>query len=178
MSPYKKLRAFDKKSGDLNVVIETPKGSRNKFDYDPRKELFKLGGVLPAGAVFPFDFGFIPRTLGEDGDPIDVLVLMDEPAFTGCLVVARLIGGIEADQTEKDGEVVRNDRLIAVASEAELYKDVKSLSGVSDPLLDEIEHFFISYNDAIGKKFEPRNRVGPKKALALVDEGVKKARRS
>jgi inorganic pyrophosphatase len=178
MTPYKKLRTFDKESGDLNVVIETPKGSRNKFDYDPDKELFKLGGVLPAGAVFPFDFGFIPRTIGEDGDPIDVLVLMDEPAFTGCLVVARLVGGIEADQTEKDGETVRNDRLIAVAAEAELYKDVKSLSAISDALLHEIEHFFVAYNQGIGKKFEPKARVGPKKAERLVEEGIKKARRS
>jgi inorganic pyrophosphatase len=177
MTPYEKLRPFDKESGDLNVVIETPKGSRNKFDYDPKKGLFKLGGVLPAGAVFPFDFGFIPRTLGEDGDPVDILVLMDEPAFTGCLVVARLVGGIVADQTEKDGETVRNDRLIAVAAEAELYKDVKSLSSLSDALLHEIEHFFVAYNQGIGKQFDPKERVGPKKAEALVEEGIKKARR-
>lgn len=111
-----KLPSFDADSGDLHVVIETPKGSRNKFAWDEEHELFEHAGVLPAGAIFPYDFGFIPQTGGEDGDALDVLVLMDEPAFTGCLVSARLLGVIEAEQTELDGKVERNDRLIAVAS--------------------------------------------------------------
>src|SRR5215212_9852523 len=111
--PVSGLQAFDPDSGDLNVIIETPKGQRNKFKYDEKSGLYKLGGVLPAGAVFPFDFGFAPSTLGGDGDPLDVLLLMDEPAFAGCLVPARLVGVIEAEQTEK-GNTARNDRLIAV----------------------------------------------------------------
>src|SRR6185295_6553872 len=97
---YMTLTAFDSDSKLLNAIIETPKGSRNKFSYDQKHGLFVLGGVLPLGAVFPFDFGYIPGTLGGDSDPLDVLVLMDEPAFTGCLVPARLIGVIEANQTE------------------------------------------------------------------------------
>src|SRR5919202_2577365 len=109
------LEPFDAASGEVNVIIETPKGSRNKFKYDEQRGLFKLSGVLPAGAVFPFDFGFVPSTRGEDGDPLDVLVLMDEPAFAGCLVPSRLIGVIEAEQTE-EGTTERNDRLIAVAA--------------------------------------------------------------
>ena len=95
------LKPFDPQSGDLNVVIETPKGSRNKFAYDLELELYKLKGTLPLGANFPYDFGFVPSTLGSDGDPIDVLLLMEAPAFTGCLVEARLIGVIEVEQTEK-----------------------------------------------------------------------------
>ncbi|HEX8201166.1 MAG TPA: inorganic diphosphatase, partial [Isosphaeraceae bacterium] len=98
-NPFDRLGAFAVKTGELNVIIETPKGSRNKFDFDEELGLFKLGGVLPAGAVFPYDFGFVPATRGGDGDPLDVLVLMDEPAFVGCLVPARLIGVIEAEQT-------------------------------------------------------------------------------
>ena len=90
------LKPFDEESGDLNVVIETPKGCRNKYKFDEKTEIFKLGGVLPIGASFPFDFGFIPNTLGGDGDPLDVLLLMDEPAVPGCLVPARLVGVIEA----------------------------------------------------------------------------------
>jgi inorganic pyrophosphatase len=86
------LTAFDTQSGNLNVVIETPQGSRNKFSYDLELELYRLKGTLPVGASFPYDFGFVPSTLGADGDPIDVLLLMEEPAFTGCLVEARLIG--------------------------------------------------------------------------------------
>lgn len=97
-SGYVQLASYDEKSRDLNVIIETPKGNRNKFTFDEELGLFKLRGVLPAGAIFPFDFGFVPSTLGEDGDPLDVLVLMDESAFTGYLVPARLIGVIGANQ--------------------------------------------------------------------------------
>ena len=94
------------------VVIETPKGSPNKLTFEPRYGTFVLKGVLPAGAVFPFDFGFVPSTRADDGDPLDVLVLMDAPVYPGCIVPARLIGVIEAEQTEA-GETERNDRLLA-----------------------------------------------------------------
>jgi inorganic pyrophosphatase len=175
-TPYSKLPAVDEKSGDLNVIIETPKGSRNKYTYDPELGLFKLGGVLPAGAVFPFDFGFVPATEGGDGDPLDVLVLMDQSAFAGCLVSARLIGVIEAEQTEK-GETIRNDRLIAVAADSRDHKDVRSLGQINQNLLAEIEHFFVSYNEMKGKQFEPKARSGPEQARKLVEEGVKEARK-
>src|SRR5918993_2443763 len=122
------LEAFH--DDELNVVIETPKGSRNKYEYDEKLGLFKLGGVLPAGASFPFDFGFIPSTLGGDGDPLDVLVLMDEPAFAGCLVITRLIGVVEAEQTERDGETTRNDRLVGVAAESRLLGRVRTLEAL------------------------------------------------
>ncbi|MFN2390419.1 MAG: inorganic diphosphatase, partial [Pyrinomonadaceae bacterium] len=141
-----KISLFDEKSGELNVIIDTPKGSRNKYKFDEEMGLYKLGGVLPVGAYFPFDFGFIPNTLGGDGDPLDVLVLMDEPAFCGCLISARLIGVIEANQTERDGKTERNDRLIAVASDSITHKDIKSLNDLNETLVDEIEHFFKSYN--------------------------------
>ena len=87
-----KLTPFDRETGQLNVVIDTPKGSRNKFKFDSQRRMFKLSGVLPVGASFPFDFGYIPSTQADDGDPLDVLILMDEPAFTGCLVPSHLIG--------------------------------------------------------------------------------------
>ncbi|HYO62391.1 MAG TPA: inorganic diphosphatase [Pyrinomonadaceae bacterium] len=168
------LPPFDEESGDLNVIVETPKRSRNKFDYDEERGLFKLGGVLPAGAFFPFDFGFVPSTVGGDGDPVDVLLLMDEPAFPGCLVAARLVAVIEAEQTERDGERTRNDRLIAVAAGSRTHRDVRTLADLSDALLSEIEHFFVSYNEIKGKKFEPRGRFGPKRARELVEEAAKK----
>jgi inorganic pyrophosphatase len=164
--------------GELNVIIETPKGSRNKFNYDEEAGLFELGGVLPAGASFPFDFGFVPSTLGGDGDPLDVLVLMDEPAFAGCLVRVRLVGVIEAEQTERDGETTRNDRLIGVAAESRLHKGVRTLKGLGPALLDEIEHFFVSYNDFKGKRFKPLGRFGPRKASELVEEGLKEFAKS
>jgi inorganic pyrophosphatase len=160
----------------LRVIIETPRGSRNKFDYDAELGLFKLGGVLPAGAVFPFDFGFVPSTTGGDGDPLDVLVLMDEAAFAGCLVEARLLGVIEAEQTERDGETTRNDRLVAMAAAARNHKDVHSLAELGENLLDEIEHFFVSYNEVKGKKFVPLGRFGAERAWQLIEEGARRFR--
>jgi inorganic pyrophosphatase len=175
-TPLSRLQAQAEGSDDLNVIIDTPKGSRNKYKFDEALGLFKLGGVLPAGAVFPFDFGYLPSTLGGDGDPLDVLLLMDEPAFVGCLVEARLIGAIEAEQTENE-KTERNDRLIAVASNARTHKHVRSLGQLDEVLLDEIEHFFISYNEAKNKVFKPLRRSGPQRALALVKEGLKLFRR-
>ena len=157
----------------VNVVVETPQGSRNKYDYDGRLGLFKLGGVLPSGASFPFDFGFVPSTLGGDGDPLDVLVLMDEPAFPGCLVEARLVGVVEAEQTERDGETTRNDRLVGVAAESRLLARVRTLEHLGPDLLEEIEHFFVSYNEAKNKIFKPLGRHGPQRALQLLSEGEK-----
>jgi inorganic pyrophosphatase len=170
------LAPFASDPAGLHVVIDTPQGSRNKFEYDEELGLFKLSGVLPAGAVFPFDFGFVPSTKGGDGDPLDVLVLLDEAAFAGCLVVARLIGVIEAEQTEASGETMRNDRLIAVAEKARDHKGVRSLGQLSEHLVDEIEHFFISYNEMKGVKFKPLGRYGPKRAERLVEEGVRRFR--
>jgi inorganic pyrophosphatase len=170
------LEAFEDDE-ELNVVIETPKGSRNKYNYDEQLGLFKLGGVLPSGASFPFDFGFVPSTVGGDGDPLDVLVLMDEPAFAGCLVRTRLVGVIEAEQTERDGERTRNDRLIGVAAAARLHTRVRTLASLGTTLLEEIEHFFVSYNQIKGKKFEPLGRFGPERARELVEEGMKQFRR-
>ena len=176
-SPFARISPFDEGTGNLNVIIETPKGCRNKFDYDSDLGIFKLGGILPAGAVFPFDFGFIPQTLGEDGDPLDVLLIMDEPAFAGCLVAARLIGAIEAEQTERDGETMRNDRLIAVAANSRDHSDIQSLEQLNDTLVDEIEHFFVSYNQAKGKEFNPLRRAGPHRARQLVDQGMAEHKR-
>jgi inorganic pyrophosphatase len=166
------LPAFDSESEDLNVLIETPKGSRNKFTYDDERGLFKLGGVLPVGAVFPFDFGFIPSTLGGDGDPLDVLILMEEPAFPGCLIPARLIGVIEAEQTEK-GETMRNDRLIAVAKDSRTHSEIQSLADLNKSLVKEIEHFFTSYNQAKGKRFKPLGRFASDRAWQVVEAGIK-----
>ena len=88
--------------------------------------------------VFPFEFGFIPSTLGEDGDPLDILVLMDTPTTTGCLVTARLVGVIEALQTDNESSG-RNDRLIAVATHAHMHGEAKTISDIDPKIVDEIE---------------------------------------
>ena len=172
---YKKLSPFveGKHEGRfvVNVVIETPQGRRSKFTYDDKLKIFELSKVLPAGMVFPYDFGFVPNTLGEDGDPLDVLVLMDEPVFTGCLVQARLIGVIEGEQTEQDGATMRNDRLVAVSIESHTYKEVTSIHELSDELVEQVEQFFVTYNEMVGKVFKVLGRYAAEKARELVVAG-------
>ncbi len=179
-NPMIDLVPFDRGSGFVNAIIDTPKGSRNKFKYDEKIGLFKLGGALPLGAVFPFDFGYIPSTKAGDGDPLDILVLLDDPAFVGCLVPAKLIGVIEANQTE-DQETTRNDRLIAVSANSRNHSHVRFLGDLNTNLVHEIERFFISYNETKGKNFEILGRFGPDRARVLIEgaaENFKRSRRT
>jgi inorganic pyrophosphatase len=162
----------DAKKKFVNVMIETPRGNRNKFKFDDNLHCFRLGSVLPAGATFPYDFGFIPGTKAADGDPIDVLLLMDESAFPGCLVAARLVGVLEAEQSEGKKKL-RNDRLIAVAKDAHDYRDVRTLEDINTHLLEELEHFFASYNQMRGKTFKLLAARGPKHARKLLGRAIK-----
>lgn len=168
-----RLPAYDDpETGEVTAVVETPKGSRNKYDYDEGCAAFRLGGVLPEGMSFPYDFGFVPSTLGGDGDPLDVLILLDAPAVVGCVITARLIGVIEAEQRERDGAWTRNDRLLAVATHAPTHEHVRALGDLPPHLLDEVEAFFAHYNQLKGKEFRPVGRGEPERARALVDRGV------
>src|SRR6202171_45131 len=148
-----KLNPIDKKDGILQVIVETPKGSRNKFAFDPDQGIFALKKVLPAGMAFPYDFGFLPQTRAEDGDPIDVLLLMDEPAFPGCAVRARLVGVIEGEQLDGTKKV-RNDRIVAVAEANHMYANIRKLKDLPDQFLRELEDFFVNYHNLEGKKYQ------------------------
>jgi inorganic pyrophosphatase len=167
-----RIDAIDQETGCVNVIIETPKGSHNKYKYDGKLAAFTLGGILPAGAVFPFDFGFVPSTLSEDGDPLDVLILLDESVPTGCLVKARLIGAIEAEQTEPKGKRIRNDRLLAIAFHAHTHQHVRKLGDLRRKLLDEVEAFFFDYDAQRGKRFKPLRRSGPHRTMKLLKAGM------
>ena len=163
---------LDTKKGTCRAIIETPKGCRNKFDYDPETGLFKLGGLLPEGMVFPFDFGFIPSTLADDGDPVDILVLMDAPAHVGCLLEVRIVGAMTAEQSER-GTKEKNDRLLGVAIHSYQHEHIESIEDVSSTLLEQVEEFFISYNRQRGKTFKVTGTNGPKKALRLLKAGIR-----
>lgn len=167
------LKPVDKQDGILQVIIETPKGSRNKFAYDPDQRVFALRKVLPAGMAFPYDFGFLPRTIAPDGDPIDVLLLMDEPAFPGVAVRARLIGIMEGEQLDGKKKV-RNDRLIAVAEANHGYANIRRIDDLPRQLLHELEDFFVNYHNLEGKKYKLLGCKGATAALHLID----KARRA
>ena len=172
----KKSAKRDQTNGDLVVVVETPRGNRNKFKFDKTTGRFQLGSVLPAGLSFPYDFGFVPDTKAEDGDPLDVLLLMDEAAFPGCLVKARIVGVIEAEQKE-DGQTIRNDRIVAVAKEAHDYADIQSIDDINQNLLKELEHFFISYNQTRGKSFRLLGTKGEKRARSLLEAAKQTGKR-
>src|SRR3954469_9309273 len=167
-----RMRAFDSNKKCLNVVIETPKGSRVKYSYGEETGMFELKKALPEGMVFPFNFGFIPGTKADDGDPLDILILNEEPLVPGCLVKARAIAVIEAEQTEKNGEKTRNDRLIGLAIGKQTPTFMEKV-GVDKKTLKEIEYFFASYNKLAGKKFKTIGKAGPKRALGLVQAGEK-----
>jgi len=114
----------------------------------------------------------VPSTLGEDGDPLDILVLMDAPTCVGCLLTARPIGVIEAKQTQK-GTTFRNDRIIGVGDAAHEYARLKSLAELDRRIVDEIEHFFISYNEMRGRHFKPIRRSGATSALSVARRGMR-----
>ena len=154
------------------AIIETPKRSRSKFRFDPESGLFKLGWLLPEGLLFPFDFGFIPQTLGEDGDPLDILVLMDEPTHAGCLVEVRLVGIVEAEQSEK-GKTKRNDRLIGATLHSYEYQDVRTLDDLNPTMLTQLEEFFLSYNRQRGRRFKVIATGGPRRAVKALKAGIK-----
>ena len=154
------------------MLIETPKGSRNKYAYDENYGLLSLKKVLPSGMAFPFDFGCIPGTRGEDGDPLDVLVLLEETVCSLCVVQASLIGVIEAVQIE-NGERERNDRLVAMAKYENKPAEFESIKKMDGKTLKEIERFFISYNDLEGRKFKVLDYSGPNAAIKKVKEGAK-----
>ena len=167
-----RLETYDKK-GDLTVITETPKGSRSKYAYDPEIGAFELKFVLPEGMSFPVDFGFVPSTLGDDGDPLDAIVLLDETLPVGTKVSARLVGAIEAEEREKHGEWERNDRLLVVPVKGQSFEKVQDLRDLDPHLLDDIQAFFERYNRLHGKAFRVRTRTGAAAAAKLVKKGMK-----
>jgi inorganic pyrophosphatase len=168
------LKPVDKNDGILQVIIETPKGSRNKFAYDEKQNIFTVKKVLPAGMSFPYDFGFLPRTQAPDGDPIDVLLLMDEPAFPGIAVRARLIGIIQGEQIEGKMKT-RNDRLLAVAEMNHEYAYIKKLSDLPKQFVHELEEFFVNYHRLEGKQYKLLGCKGADIAMRAIKDAQRAA---
>jgi inorganic pyrophosphatase len=158
-------------SGRVHVVIDTPAGSRNKYKYDEQFGIFRISRVLPQGAVFPYDFGFIPGTRAEDGDALDVLVLQFPASFPGCLATVRLIGVLHAEQ--RDGaQLIRNDRLIGVVDTQVNPARLQQLSALDKEELRAIEHFFKSYNAFQGREFSIRSHGGPEDAMRALERAI------
>jgi inorganic pyrophosphatase len=155
----------------LNVVVETPKGSRVKYAYDFKSGFFGLSKALPEGMVFPFNFGFVPQTLAEDGDPLDVLILNEEPLIPGCLLKVEPIAVIKATQSQ-GSKTVRNDRIVGQAISKETPLEFQSLK-LRKEMVAQIEFFFTSYNKLYGKQFKVLGTGGPEKATKIVKRAIK-----
>src|SRR5215510_1092544 len=131
---------------EVNAVIEIPRGQTNKYEYDKELHVFRLDRNLYSPVHYPGDYGFIPGTLADDGDPLDVLVLVDAPSFTGCLMAVRPIGMLEMiDQGRED------EKILAIGTNNPIYQDVRDYSALYPHVLREIEHFFSIYKELEAK---------------------------
>jgi len=170
MDLYRLPHRLDSEAGTCRVVIESVKGKRSKYVYDIKSESFELAGLLPEGMSFPLDYGFIPSTLAEDGDPIDVLVLADEPAFAGAVLKVRLIGVFEAEQQKGKKPAVRNDRVIAVSVMSRLYGSIEGVDDLGGEFMSHLQQFWVNYNDLKGRSFEITGVKGAKRACRLIEK--------
>jgi inorganic pyrophosphatase len=154
----------------MQVIIETPKGSAQKYDYDLNDHFFDLKKILPAGMMFPYDFGFIPGTKGMDGDPLDVILISEFNSFPGCRINCRLIGALKAKQTGEDkNKMIRNDRFIAIPKCSNIFQNIKTIGDLPENIIKELEDFFVDYNKIEGKTFKILGKLSPKEAHKLVD---------
>lgn len=153
----------------ITVMVESPKGANQKFEYEPQERRFRLSKILPAGLVFPFDFGMIPGTKGEDGDPLDVIIVSENATFPGCVIDCRIIGVFQAEQTERDGTTMRNDRFIAIPIVSQQFPDINELAELPESILNQTEHFFKNYNEQAGKQFKVMARLSAGQAAQLLN---------
>lgn len=170
MATKKQKNRREESSHTLQVVVETPRGCRNKYKFDEESGRMKLSKVMPEGMVFPYDFGFFPGTKSEDGDPLDVLILNDEPTFPGCQIECRLVGLLRAQQKDADGTQHRNDRLIAVAQASVLFAGVKELSDLEPKFLEQIEDFFVNYQKVRDVEVKLMGRGNAKEARQKLEQ--------
>jgi inorganic pyrophosphatase len=172
-----RLPPYDEDGEGLHDVIETPKASRNKYAFDKSKEIFALTKVLQDGMAFPYDFGSVPSARAEDGDPVGVLVLMDEPAAVGCLLSCRIIGVIEGEQgKKKDPE--RNDRIIAIEQANRSFADIRHVRDLGKQFVRELEDLFVNYHELSGTKYRALHVRGPGEAEKRIKNGIRAFRKS
>lgn len=161
------LPSSDPESERLLVVIDTPRGSRVKYKFDPHLKVLVVSRLLPEGLVFPHNFGSVPGTCAEDGDALDALVVGMPSAFPGCVVSARLLGVLRAQQVE-DGNKIRNDRLITCLETDVTPARYRNLREFGATGLREIENFFAAYNRAQGRTFKLLGRGSAREAHRVV----------
>ncbi|MCA1827865.1 MAG: inorganic diphosphatase [Myxococcales bacterium] len=171
-----KLPAFND-DGELHVVVESPRGAGVKLKYDPDLGAFEYGKALPIGLTYPYDWGFVPGTEAEDGDPLDALVLTDVPSYPGVVIACRPLGILQLDEKDEEGKKKsreRNDRLVAVPVKAKRFEEMEDPDDLSARLRDEIERFFLNTTFFSAKDPRVLGWKGPKYAEKKVRQAIKR----
>jgi inorganic pyrophosphatase len=172
MADLQKLPVWTKE-GDVHVVIETPRGSAAKLEFDAELKVFTLSKPLILGLAYPYDWGFVPSTRGEDGDPLDVLVMHDTATAPGLVLKCKIIGVLEVLQIEDGKKGIRNDRLIAVPRESHREKADKDATELPQQLRKEIEKFFVATDELENKELKFLGWKGPKAGNRLIEKAAK-----
>ncbi|NYB52483.1 MAG: inorganic diphosphatase [Methanobacteriaceae archaeon] len=168
MNLWKDIKTGPSAPEVVYAVIEIPKGSRNKYEYDKDLESFALDRVLYSPFHYPAEYGIIPQTLYDDGDPMDIMVIMDQPTFPGCIIESRPIGMMRMiDGGDHD------DKILAVPVEDPHYKDIQNINDISKAFLDEVAHFFKEYKTLEGKETEILGWENADKAKSAVVHSMK-----
>ena len=175
MPNFLKLRPFDD-DGNLNMVVETPRGSTVKLKYEPKSKVFMVSRSLVLGLAYPFDWGFIPGTKAEDGDPLDALAVHDSSTYPGVVLPCRALGVVDVSQKGEKGRE-ENPRLIVMPSWHERMGEFEKATGLPKRLREEIEQFFVSATFFTGKDAKIEGWRGPKAALGVVKQTMQGKRR-
>ena len=170
-TPFARVTAESGEPGVVNAIIEIPKGRRSKFELDKTSGLFRLDRYLFSSSHYPGDYGFVPQTLAEDGDALDVLVMVNEPTFSGCLIEARLVGMFR--MTDRG---MSDFKLLGVPFRDPLFEGYRELRDVPSHFLREVEHFFATYKQLEGLPVKTEGWVGVEEALAEFRASMKRFR--
>jgi inorganic pyrophosphatase len=166
MTNFLKLPTWDH-NGYIHAVVETPRGSTCKLDFDPDLGVFTLAKPLMAGLSYPFDWGFVPSTKAPDGDPLDVLIIHDAKTYPGVVLKCRPVGILEVEQTS-DGKRERNDRIFAVPDRSPVETDLKDIRDLPSRAREEFEEFFRATNVLENKDLKFLGWRGPKHAAKTI----------
>ena len=155
--------------GDVNVFVEIPKGSQNKYEYDEDLGMIVLDRTLHSSVHYPTDYGFVPGTRGADGEPLDAMVMVDQSTFPGCLVEARIVGVLSIELSNDNPE----QKLLGVPVREPRFAEYEDISDVPEHLLKEIEHFFEVFKDLEGSDIRVLGWEGPQEARELLEEAIR-----
>ena len=164
-----RLKTYDD-SGSLRVVVEAPRSSALKLEYDPRLALFTVSRQLPLGVAYPFDWGFIPGTKGDDGDPLDAMVLHYHPSYPGVVLPCRILGMVEFEQRDGKSKALRNNRIIVTPSWHEALSTLEEARDLPKSVRKQIEQFFVSSVAFAGKAVTVLGWASSKKTRQFINK--------